>query len=128
MNNQVVFNFKTDISNLSIPSELNNPFETNIPEMAQLAAHEFQEYITRECKNWDYDFTIQKGKMFGVLVVQKEDDSLGYLGAVSGTLASGVLSSKMIRSVFNESENDLYISKGLTAITKLGLQIKESKQ
>ncbi len=128
MDRRLIFNFKTDLSNVEIPKELNNPFESNVPEAAQRATEELQTYIEQASEKWNYDFSSQKGKMFGVLVVQQENKSLAYLGAVSGTLASGALDNKMIPSIFNEAQNDLFISEGLTEIANLGLEIKEKKE
>ncbi len=125
MSNELVNNFNSDINNDNIPADLNNPFGTNIPALAQLAAQAFQEYIENVSKDWDYNFETQKGKMFGVLVVQKEDSNLGFLGAVSGSLASGNLDNRMAPSVFNENLNDPFISNGLTKIKSLGLRINK---
>ena len=86
MNNQFLFNFKTDISSVDISSKLNNPFGTSIPDIAKIAANEFQEFIALESEKWSYDFRIQRGKMFGILVVQKTDNTYCYLGTVSGKL------------------------------------------
>ena len=55
MDNNFLFKFKTDISSIKIPLELNNPFSTAIPEIAKIAAKEFQEFITEEAKTWKYN-------------------------------------------------------------------------
>ena len=86
MGKQFIFNFKTDLSSFKIPSNLNNPFSAYIPEISKIAAKEFQEFITLESKMWDYDFGTQRGKMFGILVVKKQDNTYCYLGAVSAKL------------------------------------------
>ena len=82
MDKQFLFNFKTDISSFTISSKLNNPFSAYIPEIAKIAAKEFQEFIAVESKKWNYDFGTQRGKMFGVLVVKKQDNTYCYLGTV----------------------------------------------
>jgi hypothetical protein len=46
MDKHFLFNFKTDISSIDIPSELNNPFSISIPKIAKIAAKEFQEFIS----------------------------------------------------------------------------------
>ena len=122
-----MFNFKTDIAHIPIPTELNNPFGTNIPEIAQIAANEFQEYISEQAKHWVYDLAIQKGKMFGVLVIQQEDNTFGYLGAASGSFEAQTWSYKMVPNVFIETHDDPFISIGLTAITEIGIRLKELK-
>lgn len=42
MHLQVIFKFKADISTIDIPTKLNNPFGTNLPEITRVAAEEFQ--------------------------------------------------------------------------------------
>ena len=53
MNNQFLFKFKSDVSSIDIPSKLNNPFNTNLTEIAEIATKEFQEFISIESKKWD---------------------------------------------------------------------------
>ena len=122
-----LFNFKSDIFNIDIPSKLNNPFGTEIPEIARVAAKEFQEIIEVESKKWNHDFSIQKGKMFGVLVVQKQDKSFVYLGTVSGKLPKNAICEKFVPSVFDVSVGDYFINKGMTELTEIGHQIKISE-
>lgn len=64
MKNNFIFNFKADISKVLIPSVLNNPFAEDVPKIAKIAAEEFQEFIVDSSENWDYDFDVQKGKMW----------------------------------------------------------------
>ena len=126
MNKQFLFNFKADISSTNIPTNLNNPFSTSIPDIAKVAAKEFQEFITQESKKWDYDFSIQRGKMFGVLVVKKQDNTYSYLGTVSGKLPKNAICEKFIPSVFDESVDDFFINKGMTKLSEIGNQIKKA--
>tara|TARA_B100000767_G_C19550235_1_gene444625 strand:- start:231 stop:467 length:237 start_codon:yes stop_codon:yes gene_type:complete len=72
VNKKFLFNFKVDISNIDAPSNINNPFSIYISKIAKVAAKEFQEFITLESKEWNYDFENQKGKMFGMLVVKQK--------------------------------------------------------
>jgi len=126
MDNQHIFNFKKDISNINIPAELNNPFGLFIPEIARLAAKEFQEFICSESQGWKHDFLIQKGKMFGILVVQKEDNTYSYLGTVSGKLQGNTICDKFVPSVFDDSTDDFFINRGMKELTEIGSQIKEA--
>ena len=124
MENQLIFNFKTDISRIDIPEKLNNPFELHIPEIVSIAAKEFQEFIASESKKWNYDFGLQKGKMFGVLVVQKEGGNYAYLGTVSGKLPGSESCKKFVPSIFDDSTDDFFINKGMTELTEIGHKIK----
>lgn len=124
--NKLIFNFKTNISGINIPDKLNNPFGINIPTIAKTAAKKFQKFITAESKNWNYDFQTQKGKMFGVLVVQKQDNSYGYLGTVSGKLLGDTVCDKFVPSVLEDDLEDNFFNTGMTALTKIGNEIKKS--
>jgi len=121
------FQFKNDISSIEITKELNNPFANAVPEIAKQAAQEFQEYITQASKDWEYDFETQKGKMFGVLVVELSDKSLTFLGTVSGTLQGSSPKQKLVPPIFNESESDAILSNGLRRLAKLTLEIKQTQ-
>jgi tRNA pseudouridine32 synthase/23S rRNA pseudouridine746 synthase len=120
MPSKYLFNFKSDISNIRIPSKLNNPFGIEVPEIARVAAKEFQEFIEVESKNWKHDFSLQKGKMFGVLVVQKEDNTLEYLGTISGKLPENAKCNQFVPSVFDDSVGNYFINKGMTELTEIG--------
>lgn len=126
MDNQLFFSFKTNTSEINIPDKLNNPFGLSIPEIAKIAAKEFQEFIALESEKWNYDFSSKKGKMFGILVVQKADNNLGYLGTVSGKLPNNKTCSQFVPSLFDESKDDFFLTKGMTELTKMGNEIKEA--
>jgi tRNA pseudouridine32 synthase/23S rRNA pseudouridine746 synthase len=126
MNNQLLLNFKKDISSIDVSSKLNNPFSTYIPEIAKLAAKEFQEFITLESKKWNYDFNTQLGKMFGILLVKKQDNTYCYLGSVSGKLPNNAICEKFTHSVFDESVGDFFIAKGMENLSEIGNQIKKA--
>ena len=126
MESTLIFNFKTDISEIKIPKELNNPFQVDISELSKIAAKEFQDYIAITAPNWEYDFTTRPGKMFGVLVIQKEDKNYGFLGAMSGNLPGNKTDKNCIPSVFDESTDDYFFNRGMIEVTVIGNKIKAS--
>ena len=126
MDKHFLFNFKTDISCIDISSKLNNPFSTHIPEIAKIAAKEFQEFLVVESKKWNYDFSTQRGKMFGILVIKKQDHTYCYTGTVSGKLPENAKCDKFIPSVFDESTDDFFINKGMIGLSEIGNQIKNT--
>lgn len=128
MNKQLLFTFKTDISRINTPKQLNNPFGSIIPEIATIAALEFQEFITSESPNWEHDFRLQKGKMFGVLVVQLDDNSYSYFGTVSGKLSGNSTCDQFVPSVFDDSQDDYFINRGMKELTEIGNTIKASEK
>ncbi len=126
MDKQLIFNFKTDISEINVPVKLNNPFGEHVPEISRIAAKEFQKFIALESQKWKYDFRVQKGKMFGVLVVQEKDHAYHYLGTASGKLPGDAKCNKFVPSIFDDSVGDFFINKGMTELTEIGSQIKKT--
>ncbi len=126
MCNKYIFSFKKDISRVKICSELNNPFGLEISEIANVAAKEFQEFLALESQEWGYDFDVQRGKMFGVLVVQKKDNTYSYLGTVSGKLPGNATCERFIPSVFDDSAGDFFINKGMQELAEIGKEIKKA--
>ena len=48
--------------------------------------------------------------MFGILVIQKEDNSYAYLGTVSGKLPREISCSNFIPSVFDASTDNFFLA------------------
>lgn len=128
MDVQLIFDFTTDISAINIPKALNNPFGKDIPDIAKIAATEFEAFISQESKKWSDDFSHTKGKMFGVLVVQLDNLSYNYIGTVSGKLEGRYTSERFVPSVFDESTDDFFINKGMTELTQLSKKIKQEEE
>jgi len=126
MDSKLIFNFKKDISGVKIPDQLNNPFGIDIPEIVDIAAREFQGFITSVSPEWVYDFDVRKGKMFGILVVQKVDNDYAYLGTFSGRLARKTVCDNFVPSVFNDSVDDYFMDKGMTELTEMSNTINQS--
>ena len=120
------FEFVSDISNISVPEKLNNPFEKTIPDIAIIATKEFQEYLTKTAPTWDYNFSIQKGKMFGILVVQKKDLTHSYIGTNSGLLSRSTKDSKLIPSIFDDTTVGHFMKIGMIELTELSNKINKS--
>lgn len=126
MINPLIFNFTSDISKVNIPSKLNNPFKINISEIAKIAVKEFKFFISLESKKWNYDFRVERGKMFGVLVIKKPNNTYCYLGAVSGKLPENKICDKLIPSVFDEASGDFFFNTGMLRLSEFGNKIKHS--
>lgn len=126
MDNDFFFTFNRDISSINIPEQLNNPFSSLLPEIVNIAASEFQEYIVSESEKWEHDFSNDKGKMFGILVVEKDDGSYGYLGTVSGKLLGSIKCDRFVPSVLDDSEDDFF-NKGMTELTEMGKTIRDTE-
>jgi len=125
--NQLIFDFKADLSSIPIPERLNNPFGTKIPKVARIAAEEFQEFIAKESQSWDYDFAKLNGKMFGILVVQKQDKSYGYLGTNSGRTAEDESCRQFVPSIFDAAADDYFLDKGMAVLAKITDEINATR-
>ncbi len=85
--------YQSDISHINLPARLNFPFYYDPHELCKIAATEVQKILTEQ-QEWVHNFGIDPkkegmviGKMFGVLVVQSECGTIGFLAAFSGKLA-----------------------------------------
>jgi len=123
MDEKYIFSFKADLSGVEIPEKLNNPFGSEIPGLGIIAATEFQEYITEESPKWEHDFRMERGKMFGVLAVQREDQTLGYIGTISGKLNGKVICEKFIPSIFDDLSDQSFIDDSMKELKKISREI-----
>ena len=76
--------FTTSISDIPLPERFTYPFCYTPHPLCVMAAEEVQNYLSKQS---DWQEELSQGKMFGVLIVQTEDGSTGYLAAFSGILA-----------------------------------------
>ena len=126
--------FKNDISRIQIPDKFTYPFYYEPNLLAKIASKELQEYLNKQT-DFKHEFGIKDpttrnaiGKMFGVLVVKKQDESLGYLASFSGKLADKSLPDKFVPPIFNmRTEGSFYIE-GEQQIEKIGSKIKLLKK
>ena len=70
--------------NLPLPEKFTYPFHYTPHPLSILAAEQLQAYL-QEQHSWQPE--LQKGKMFGVLIVRTPEKELGFLAAFSGLLA-----------------------------------------
>lgn len=122
-------NFKNPVSEITIPEKFTFPFYYEPHPLAKIASEEIQVYLESQTDlkhnfgliNENSDTSI--GKMFGVLIVQKKNNELGYLAAFSGKLDDNSLPEKFVPPVFNmRTEGSFYI-KGEAEIDKINKQL-----
>ena len=107
--------FQTDISSISLPNKLNFPFYHDVHELCEIAAKEIQDFLDQNTINHNFGLDATKndqpiGKMFGVLIVQK-NDTIGYLAAYSGKLANSNEIAFFVPPVFDMLSQDGYFLK-----------------
>jgi tRNA pseudouridine32 synthase / 23S rRNA pseudouridine746 synthase len=83
--------FREPVEGIELPSRFTFPFYYNPHPLSVLAVMELQEFLEKSAPSFGWEFglgeqenPLSRGRMFGVLVVQKKDKSLGYLAAFSG--------------------------------------------
>lgn len=80
----MIHRFTTDISDIPLPERFTYPFHYTPHPLTVLAAQEVERYLSART---DWQEELRQGKMFGVLVVQLDDGSVGFTAAFSGILA-----------------------------------------
>lgn len=76
--------FASPTEGIELPRRFTYPFAYTPHPLCLLAAHEVQQYLAAQTQWHD---ELERGKMFGVLVVRTREGKLGYLAAFSGILA-----------------------------------------
>lgn len=98
--------FTTDITSIAIPKKFNYPFYYTPNKLSEIAANLTQSYIAENIE-LIHDFK-SIGKMFGVLVVENQNNQLGYLAAFSGKLANSNNHEYFVPPVFDMLMKDSY--------------------
>ena len=113
-----------------IPSQLNDPFGLDPPEICKIAVADLCNYIEAQQGNWEQNFGFGtakegrvKGKMFGVLVVKNSAGQLGYLATFSGKFTGPSQPRIFVPSLFDVSTNNHFVTKGMLELGAMGRQI-----
>ena len=94
-----------------------------------LAAKELQHYLQNQ-QDWKHNFGLAVdeegaiiGKMFGVLIVQTQDNKIGYLCAFSGKLGGQNHYPKFVPPVFDTLSEDGFLAPGMKELSRLSAAI-----
>lgn len=123
--------FKTNISSIPLPEKFTFPFYYEPHELSKIAAQELQEYLENQTDfihNFGLDNTQNTtiiGKMFGVLVVQNQENVLGYLAAFSGKLAESNYISFFVPPVFDTLKSDGFYKIGEEKLNQYNREIEK---
>ena len=117
--------FKDDISGIALPRLFTWPFHYVPHPLCLQAAAEVQRYIaSRE----DWREELQRGKMFGVLVVTDTDGKRGFLAAFSGNLAGTNRHEYFVPPVYDMLRPDDFFRRGEAGIDALSVRIEQAEQ
>lgn len=90
--------FQTSIAGIELPRLFTYPFHYTPHPLCVMAAGEVQAYINKQTK-WKEE--LDKGKMFGVLIVRTSNGQTGYLAAFSGNLCGSNSHSFFVPPVYD---------------------------
>ena len=105
---------------IDIPERMNNPLDYEPHPLCIAVCKELQAYLA-ERKDWREE--IDKGKMFGVLIVEKNDKEIGYLAAYSGQIGGRSDWKGFVPAVFDYLQPDGYFKTHEAKITELNQRI-----
>ncbi len=111
-----------EISSIELPALFTNPFDYEPHPLVRIAAEELCDYLkTRE----DWHSEIDKGKMFGVLVVKNKGGELGYLAAFSGYLDKCTRHSFFVPPICDLLDSDGFFRPEERVISQINEHISE---
>ena len=95
--------FQTSIAGIELPHLFTYPFHYTPHPLCVMAAGEVQAYINKQTR-WKEE--LDKGKMFGVLIVRTSNGQMGYLAAFSGNLCGSNSHSFFVPPVYDLLQPD----------------------
>jgi tRNA pseudouridine32 synthase/23S rRNA pseudouridine746 synthase len=122
--------FKTNITTIPLPEKFTFPFYYEPHPLSVIAAHELQNYLETQ-NDFQHNFGLNEnqerlviGKMFGVLVVQNQNNKLGFLWAFSGKLAESNQHPFFVPTVFDMLTADSFFKKEETILKQYNREIE----
>lgn len=116
--------YQTPISHIPLPKLFTYPFHYTPHPLCIEAAKEVQSYLQTRTEWHD---ELQKGKMFGVLVVQDSEGETGFLAAFSGNLAGSNIHEFFVPPVYDLLNPDGYFKEEEARISSLNVLLNEAK-
>jgi len=97
--------FKKSIKEIELPKKFTFPFYYEPHQLSKIATEELQDYLSNQT-DLNHSFGIDTdnneiGKMFGVLVVQNQNNEIGYLAAFSGNMKNQANYNKFVPPIYN---------------------------
>jgi tRNA pseudouridine32 synthase/23S rRNA pseudouridine746 synthase len=100
--------------------------------LCRMAAEDLQLHL-RNQQEWVHNFGLSPatdegtiiGKMFGVLVVERNQHEIGYLAAFSGKLAGGNHHLKFVPPVFDGLSDQSFLNNGMRELTRINSEIEK---
>ena len=123
--------FTTPINEIKLPNKFTFPFYYEPHPLCEIAANEVQNYLQTQT-DFEHNFGVDPskkgiviGKMFGVLVVQNQQNETGYITAVSGKLAEKNIHKKFVPPVYDMLTKDSYFLKEEQVLNNINLALED---
>ena len=123
--------FKTTLNNFTLPNRFTFPFYYEPHPLCKIAANELQKYLQTQT-DFDHNFGIDPskkglsiGKMFGVLVVQNQQNEIGYITSVSGKLAEKNIHKKFVPPVYDMLTKDSHFLAEENVLNSINLALED---
>ena len=114
--------FADSISLLSLPEKFTYPFHYTPHPLCVAAAAEVGRYLDAK---GEWQAELQKGKMFGVLIVRTGEGKVGYLAAFSGILAGKNQHAYFVPPVYDVQDPDGFFRIEEERISEINNRIEE---
>lgn len=126
----VLRSFKTDIHSIELPNKFTYPFFYEPHPLCILASEEVQQQLSQDKRiNPLFDpqskDCLPHGKMFGVLIVKKKDNTLGYLAGYSGKLGYLENLEDFVPPVFNIWDKDGFFKAEELILNQINKEIED---
>lgn len=121
---ELLHRFAQDVQPQELPSRFNNPFYYSPHRLCVIAAGAVRDILS--CDE-ALSAEVAKGKMFGVLIVQCSDGSVGYLAAFSGLLAGCNMLDGFVPPVYDLLSSSGYFKQEEESISLLNSKIREKE-
>ncbi|WP_246095612.1 RluA family pseudouridine synthase [Saccharicrinis carchari] len=122
--------FTENTAHIELPQKFTYPFYYEPHPLCVLAANQLQHHLLTQT-DWQHDFGLDHyvegtniGKMFGVLVVQKQNGELGFLSAFSGKLADTNHLPGFVPPIYDLLKKDGFFRKEEDRISCINQQIE----
>ena len=121
----MLHHFVQPISEISLPQKFTFPFHYTPHPLCVIASKEVQTYLSAQ-KHWNEE--LQKGKMFGVLIVRTPNGELGYLAAFSGNLAGKNQHPYFVPPIYDLLQPNGFFKVEEENITSINIEIKNKQE
>ncbi|MBP5456468.1 MAG: RNA pseudouridine synthase [Paludibacteraceae bacterium] len=120
-----IHRFSEEVGNIDLPQKFTYPFFYTPHPLCRLAAQAVQDYLAQQTE-WQEE--LQRGKMFGVLVVKDCSGDLGFLAAFSGNLQKSNLHPYFVPPIYDLLQPDGFFKREELEISKINEKIDSIKR